>query len=222
MMQKPLNSHLFNFEDLELQATDYLEAVRKKAREIVAQATEKAEKIQKEAQQAGFLEGLEQGKFQAKTFIQKEIQERVEAQAETVSAQALAQMNSIVEQCVGLRDELTQTWEEAFLTLVSRVCRVILRRELESDPQIEIQWIREMLQLCSGENSLVLTLNPEDAKLLKVPLERLVSEFGQIGHLTIESSFSMTRGDCVLKTENGQLDQRLDVQLARIEEELRS
>lgn len=217
-----MNSHLFNFEDLEAQAADYLESVKKKAREIVANAVQEAEGIQDEARKKGFQEGLKQGKSHALELVQEEVRERVQNQVQTISNQVLAQIHAIASQCAGLREELTQNWENAFLTLVMRVSHVILRRELEKDPQIEIQWIREMLQLCAGENSLILTLNPQDAELLREPLERLAGEFGKIGHMTIKPSSAMAQGDCVLKTENGQLDQRLDVQLERIAEELRS
>lgn len=217
-----MNSHLFNFEDLEAQAEKYLEAVREKAREIVAKAAQNAERIQEEARQKGFQEGLKQGKNQALELVQDEVQARVQTEVEIISDQVLTQMRSIAGQCAELREELTRNWENAFLSLVTRVSRVILRRELEKDPQIEIQWIREMLQLCAGENSLILTLNPQDAERLQAPLERLAGEFGKIGQMTIKTSPAMARGDCVLKTENGQLDQRLDVQLERIAEELRS
>lgn len=227
------NSHLFNFEDFGSQAQQYLESVREKAREILekslleahtksVQILEEAEQLREKARQEGFQAGFQQGMNDAQAQIEPEVQNRVRQEVEIAVGESEKSLQKMLLELKNLRIEMVEAWEKEFLRLVCRTARVVLRHELAAEPQISLQWIRETFELCSGENSLVLKLNPEDAALLKIPLERLCAEFNLLGRLEIKQDPTFSRGDCLLKTESGTLDQRLDVQLARIEEELQS
>lgn len=233
MKREAPTPHLFNFEDLQSQAETYLEAVRKKAREIIEEATletkqqqerllAEADTIREKARQEGYQEGVRLGALEAENKIQAELQRRLQREVTSAVDSSRKGMINLLDQCANLREEMTQNWENAFLRLVFRVAKTVIRRELKQEPQISVQWVRETLELSLGENGLVLILNPEDAVLLKTPLERLFSEFRQLGEIEIRTDATLSRGDCILRSENGQLDQRLDSQLARIEEELRA
>jgi len=233
MKRETLNAHLFNFEDLESQAEEYLASVKKKAVDILEQAVRDAqvqreeilgdaELIRQNAHEEGFRAGVRLGLEQAESLIQENVQQRLEQEIAPAVEFAEKGLQELFRRCLLLREELSRNWENAFLQLVCRISHVIIRQELEKDPQISLSWIREMLELCSGENTLVLFMNPEDLRLLGSGLERLQGEFRQLGQIEIKADSKLARGDCVLKTENGQLDQRLSTQLARIEEELRS
>ena len=227
------NAHLFNFEDLHSQAETYLGSVRQTARQILAKAVQEAETqkhsilleadlIRTQAREEGFQEGLQRAFQEIESRVESQVQTQLQKKIEPAVQAAENGIFQILEQCADLREDLTQSWERAFMHLVSRVAKIIIRRELKADPQIATQWIREMLELCSGENSFTLELNPEDAVLLKPALDRIRSEFRQLGSLEVKLDPMLARGDCILRSENGTLDQRLDVQLARIEEELHS
>ncbi|MBQ4144858.1 MAG: hypothetical protein IJD43_15425 [Thermoguttaceae bacterium] len=227
------NAHLFNFEDLHSQAETYLGSVRQTARQILAKAVQEAEtqkhsilleadSIRTQAREEGFQEGLQRAFQEIESRVESQVQTQLQKKIEPAVQAAENGIFQILEQCADLREDLTQSWERAFMHLVSRVAKIIIRRELKADPQIATQWIREMLELCSGENSFTLELNPEDAVLLKPALDRIRSEFRQLGSLEVKLDPMLARGDCILRSENGTLDQRLDVQLARIEEELHS
>lgn len=232
MKKSPSNAHLFNFEDFGTQAQKYLDSVREKAREILEEAVSEAhvrseelladaEKIRETAREEGFQEGLKRGMAEAEARIEPEVQNRVRKEVETAVHSSETSMQGILVELQGLRLEMAHAWEEEFLRLVCRVAKVVLRREIASDPQIPLQWVRESLELCSGESSVVLKLHPEDAAMLQIPLERLCTEFNRLGRIEIKTDSTFSRGDCVLKTASGTLDSRLDVQLARIEEELK-
>ncbi len=233
MKKEALNAHLFNFEDLKSQAEDYLASVKKKAGEILEQTIreanvkrdeilEEANTIRQNAHEEGFRAGVRQGLEEAEALIQENVRQRLDNEIEPAVQFAEKGMQELFRRCLSLREELSRNWERAFLQLICRISQVVIRQELEKDPQISIRWIREALELCSGENTLVLVMNPEDARNLGASLERLRGEFRQLGQIEIKADPQMDRGDCILKTENGRLDQRLATQLARIEEELRS
>ena len=234
LMKKEIPStHLFNFEDLHDQAESYLESVRQTARQILENAVQEAENqkqsllqdaesIRVKAREEGFQEGLQQAVQELESRVEAQVQAQLQKKIDPAIQAAECGIFQILEQCADLRENLTQSWERAFVHLISRVAKIIIRRELKADPQIAAQWIREMLELCAGESSFVLDLNPEDAVLLEPALDRIRSEFRQLGSLEIKLDPMLARGDCILRSENGTLDQRLDVQLARIEEELHS
>lgn len=233
MKKETQNAHLFNFEDLKHQAETYLDSVRQRAKQILeeaasevkslkAQFLEETKDLRTEAEKKGYQDGLEKGIADAQNQIQQNVQERLQQEIQPAVSSAETVMLRLLEQYAALQKELAQNWEKSFLELICRISKAVIRRELKNDPQITLHWIREMLELSSSSNSFVLQMNPEDEELLKNSLEQLKSEFRQLGELEIKIEPSLERGDCILRSENGQLDQRLDVQLARIEEELRA
>lgn len=233
MKKEALNAHLFNFEDLKSQAEEYLASVKQKAGEFLEQTIhdaqvqrdeilEEADRIRRNAHEEGFRAGVRQGLEQAESLIQESVQQRLDHELAPAVQFAEKGIQELFRRCLSLREELSRNWESAFLQLICRISQVVIRQELERDPQISVRWIREALELCSGENTLMLLMNPEDVRNLGPSLERLRGEFRQLGQIEIKAEPQLARGDCILKTENGQLDQRLATQLARIEEELRS
>jgi flagellar assembly protein FliH len=66
-----------------------------------------------------------------------------------------------------------------------------------------------------------LHLHPEDLGCLGSLLESLLAELGRTGGVCVVADATITRGGCRLDTRLGSIDQQLEAQLARIEEELR-
>ena len=66
-----------------------------------------------------------------------------------------------------------------------------------------------------------LLLHPEDIRCLGPQLESLLAELGRTATVSLVADDTITRGGCRLDTRLGSIDQQLEAQLARIEEELR-
>ena len=224
---------LFNFEDIKRQADDYLNQVRQKAREILENAVAEAEAakapilaeaqtLREKAAQEGYLKGLEQGREESKKQAKAEIEKTVQSEMQTELQPALALFQTTLDHMANLKADLVATWEKAFLRLVCRVAERVIRQELRQTPNIEAGWIRESLELCSGARAVSLRLHPDDVSLLRPTLDEMQTRFRHLGTLEIREDATLTRGDCVVETEHGQIDQSITVQLERIAEELES
>lgn len=227
-MSSPL---LFNFEDFKEQANAYLENVRQQGRQILEQAVAEAnaerEAILQNAQnevdkavengfQQGFQQGLDEGREKQKEEIAKGVKEGIQTELQTTSET----LRKLLEGMERARFELAENWERHVLKLAAKMAERVIRQELKQTPQIETNWIRESLQLCSGENAVTLFIHPDDAELLNDALEELQMRFRHLGKIEIRQDAALTRGDCIVETEHGQIDTSVEAQLERIVEEL--
>jgi flagellar biosynthesis/type III secretory pathway protein FliH len=65
-----------------------------------------------------------------------------------------------------------------------------------------------------------LLLNPQDAEYLGRQIETIVRELNPVGRVEVVADPRITPGGCRLETTHGSIDQKLETQLKRIEEEL--
>ena len=71
-----------------------------------------------------------------------------------------------------------------------------------------------------GSGRLRLLLNPCDFETLGDRTEQLANEFSNLAPTDIVADESVDPGGCLVVTEFGKLDQNIEIQLKRIEEEL--
>lgn len=220
MAKTPSSPVLFNFEDMESQAQAYLQHVREEAQKLVSEAQNQAQDIREKAREDGFRDGFQAGIEHAEETCRQGIHSAVETWVSQNSGITQECARNVVQNLQNVRGKLVAVWESGFLELVAALVRKIVRGALETSPDITLAWVREALELCAGENRLTLRLNPDDLEILHDPLGKLRAEFHQLGELTIREDSALQRGDCVVDTEFGQLDQRLDSQIRRLLEDI--
>jgi flagellar assembly protein FliH len=93
------------------------------------------------------------------------------------------------------------------LQLALAVGKQLARRELRIDPAQVIAIIRESLgQLPSSARDIRVHLHPEDAAIVR---ERLTAPANERAWTVVEDP-TLSRGGCIVRTENSQIDARLD------------
>jgi flagellar assembly protein FliH len=103
--------------------------------------------------------------------------------------------------------ELDTEVEKMLLHLALAVGKQLARRELRIDPAQVIAIIRESLgQLPSAAREVRVLLHPEDAAIVR---ERLTAPANERAWTIVEDP-TLSRGGCVVRTENSQIDARLD------------
>ena len=78
----------------------------------------------------------------------------------------------------------------------------------------------ETLELASGSGAITLLLNPDDYAALDGYQESLRQQFSQLADAEIVADPEISAGGCRVVTDYGLLDQQVETQLARIEQEL--
>jgi flagellar assembly protein FliH len=109
--------------------------------------------------------------------------------------------------------ELDEEVEKSLLQLALAVGKQLARRELRTDPTQVIAIIRESLQeLPTSAREPRVHLHPEDAAVVR---ERL-SEPSNERAWTLMEDPTMSRGGCVIRTENSQIDARLESRISAV------
>lgn len=97
--------------------------------------------------------------------------------------------------------------EKMLLQLALTVGKQLARRELRIDPAQVIAIIRESLaELPAAAREIRVHLHPEDATIVR---ERLTAPAFERAWTVVEDP-TMSRGGCVIRTENSQIDARLE------------
>lgn len=199
----------FNFANLNDRANEYLESVRQEAAKIVQQAHQQAEQIRKKAEV--------NGRKAAEDTALKAMDEHVGLRMNTL----LPALESLIAQLNDAKAEWLRRWEESAVGVAAAIAKRIIRRELEHQPEIALDWISDALRLAAGSSSVKLYLNPDDREHLGGQIERLASSMCQLAATDIVADPNITPGGCRVETKFGEIDQQIEAQLARLQDELK-
>jgi flagellar assembly protein FliH len=153
-----------------------------------------------ESEARGYQAGLEKAQAQSQVAL------------EALAARA-AQLDSILQLLGAPLQQLDAEVEKELLQLTLAVGKQLARRELRVDPAQVIGIIRESLsQLPAAARDVRVHLHPEDAATVR---ERLAEPSQERAWKIIEDP-TLSRGGCMIRTENSQLDARLDSRIAAV------
>ncbi|THB65248.1 MAG: hypothetical protein D6B27_08975 [Gammaproteobacteria bacterium] len=153
-----------------------------------------------EKQKQEFLNGYEQG------FKQGEEEGRA-AGFKEVQGNANA-LKSIIQNMATPFASLNEQAEQEFINLAVSMAQHIIRKEIETDPQIIISVVKEVFSLLAADvKSVRINVNPADAVILK---ENLESDDDY--KIKIVEDRSVTRGGCKVTTESSTIDATIEKQ----------
>jgi flagellar assembly protein FliH len=198
----------FSFADMRGRADDYLETVRGEAAKIVQQAHRDAERIRRDAEVAG--------RKAAEAAVERVLDEKVATRMNTL----IPALEQLVKQINDAKGELQSHWERSALQVATAIAARIVRRELKHDPQITLDSIAEALRLAAGSAEITLRISPADYENLGSQVERLAATLCQLSPSRIVADETISVGGCRVETRFGEVDQQIEAQLKRIEEDL--
>lgn len=196
---------LFQFDDM---GNSYLAKVRQEANQIIAAARAEAEKVKASA--------LEEGKKNAAEAIKAQVQAKVEDQLRTIKPA----LDAVLKELQQSRQAFQNHLEGLALKIAVSISQRLTRGALRHNPDITLQWIREALELAANAEQLSVRLNPSDYATLGDRAKALGAQLATAGTIEIVSDATVSLGGCRVHTEFGVIDQQLESQLSRIDEEL--
>jgi len=198
----------FNFDDMAERANRYLDEVREQAKEILAKAAEDGQRIRKQAEEAGRRAGEQK--------VDEKLDQKVGQQMQTL----LPALRQAIEDIQHARHAWLTRWEQQGVHVAAAIAARVIRRELAATPVISLDLLREALDLAGGGGRLRVRLSPPDHAALGAQASRLVEQCARLAPAEIIADESITPGGCRVETEFGAVDQTIEAQLKRIEEEL--
>lgn len=198
----------FNLDDMSNQATDYLEKVRVQAQQILRDAQQQADSIRKQAEA--------QGVQTAQQHAEKMLDTKLAGQMQTV----LPALQKVVQELDQSRQLWLQHWEKQAVQVATQIAEHIIRREIKAQPEITLELIRETLDLATGSADVTLQLNPQDLENMRTQVESIAASLRTAGAIRIVAEPSISQGGCRVETRFGSIDQQIETQLKRIQEEI--
>ncbi len=210
----------FNFEDFRRQCDEYLQKVRAAARQILQEATQQAEQLR----QAAYQQAKEQARQDALKEADAEINRRAAELAEQKARENLQTLVPAMQQAAEKLQREYQAWlgrwEESAVRLSVAIAERILKHQLDVDPQTSSRLISEALRLISRVDRLTIRLHPDDVAALGDQPEQFVSTVAHAGQVHVVPDPEVGRGGCVIETQTGSVDARIETLLERIVQEL--
>ena len=181
-----------------------VEGISPAPEELLKRAREESRRIAEEARSTGFEQGRREG------------WEVGRAEAESLVVQA----RRLVEQAKSEKNDLLREAEPELLRFAMAVARKVIRQELAREPHAVVDTVAEALGRVRGDEEVKVRVNPADAVLIDQNRDRLASASRRARRWTLIEDDSVEAGGCVVETANGNIDARVDRQVARIERAL--
>jgi type III secretion system HrpE/YscL family protein len=136
---------------------------------------------------------------------------RARAEVETRAAQADALMRVAV-----ARDQELATVREAAVEIAMQAARHLIGEELAQRPELARTIAGQLLSRVQRARSVTLRAHPDDCAVLAAELDALRERAGTSGSLRLHPDPSITRGGCIVHSDVGSLDARVETQLSAI------
>lgn len=210
----------FNFEDLREQAAAQLSKAREEAASIVDQARRDAEALRQKTIEEARVQGRKEGLQTAQQTIDQQVKTLVEQRFSehlTTTLPALAQAAGALRE---ERDHWLLRWEQAAVELGVAIAEKLLKSNLAAKPELAAGMIAEALQLAAGQPQLKVRLHPLDLERLGAHSGAVVQHLKACGMPELIADATISPGGCVIDTQHGEIDARLETMLNRIASEL--
>lgn len=211
---------VFNFEDVHVRARQEVEQAGREARELREAARQEADTIRRDEFEKARQEGLQQGLRDADAEIQRRAEELAARWVDERLATALPALQSVGESLARERERWLSEWEASVNRIAVAIAGKIVRREIALHPDVSIDLIREALRLISSNAQLRVRLNPDDVERIGDFQERFAAVLVGVAEMSIVPDAAISPGGCLLESEHGLIDARLETQLERIYSEL--
>jgi flagellar assembly protein FliH len=126
-----------------------------------------------------------------------------------VLSEAISEMN-------GLRERIIRECEDDLLRLAMMVAKQVVRQEITQDRKILANFVLEATSGISEQNEIVICFHPEDFRAVSANRQLFLAGVDDKMQITIKPDESVTLGGCVVETQTGQVDARVESQLEEI------
>jgi len=170
--------------------------------DALAAVQRESERMREEARRQGYDEGHAAG-FAA---------------ARQQAAPALEAAGRAASELLALREQIISELEQDALQLAFDLAGQILAGAIDIEPERVLDVSRHALRHLTDRRHVTLIVHPDDLALLADSAAQLQGELGGIEHLAVQADRRVARGGAVARTDAGEIDAGLPVQLARARE----
>ncbi|RKY72254.1 MAG: hypothetical protein DRQ24_05420 [Candidatus Latescibacterota bacterium] len=128
-------------------------------------------------------------------------------------AEAIGNFSSIIQSIELQQKKLFRQTEKLVIQLALAVAEKIIDSEVTVNKEIILNVVRKAIEHLVDKTNLLIKVNPEDLKLVREHRQDWLVLAGGSGNLIVNADPSLRRGDCVIETDSGQVNARIEKQL---------
>lgn len=171
-----------------------IEIMRDALNKAKVQAAQIRETAEKEARESGHAEGFKKGELESK--------EEFKPFLETTE--------NIIKELGEFRKKMYSKVEREMVEMVISLVKKVIHFELSTRDDSVQEMIRLAVQSVLDKESMTIKINPADKEHAENFRPELQHLFGEIKNITFEPSTGIERGGCIIETNFGTVDARMD------------
>jgi flagellar assembly protein FliH len=133
-----------------------------------------------------------------------------------------ARFNQLVSQIQAQRTEILREAESEVVGLATAIARRVIGVRAELNDDLVLDAVRKAAKLLLDRSQLTVKVAPEQHDFLKHRLDDLYAIDDRIQRITVEEDRRVRPGGCILETDSGNVDARIESELLNIEKAIRS
>ena len=185
-------------------AADIVASAQERAEEVLRDGVERATTAELDATRQGHERGYIEGRAAARAEL----------------ADALALVQAIALDARALRDGVLRSVEQDMVELVVASVEAILGEQVKLAPELALDSVERALRRAGSQNVMRIRVHPQDRDLVSARLGERAGDAAAGWEVSADGAISV--GGCVIDTEAGEIDARLDVQLGEIARHFRA
>lgn len=160
--------------------------------------------VQERAYQEAYQLGLDEGTKRAFT----ELSERISA--------GLDELHALLEGLGRIKGELVQQNEAHFVRLAYHMASRLAVTYLEENAEAIVDVLRQATSLAQDEENIRVQINPSQLEFLEDVRKRAGREFEFLKKMRFEPNAEIKAGGCIVETNYGEVDSRIEQRLASL------
>jgi flagellar biosynthesis/type III secretory pathway protein FliH len=209
--------------DVAADARGLLDAARKEAGAIVAEATREAARMPESTRRAALDEGRTQGLEEGRRAGEQQALDEARARLEREQGALVAALTKTFEEFAARRDAFFAAARRDVIVLAIAIASRITSRLRSMEHEMTaaaIESCEDALNVVADATEVVIRVHPDDAAALDQLTDHLASLLRSSGHLRLAVDASLARGDVVVETAETTIDATINGRIQTIADEL--
>lgn len=173
---------------------------------------QEVEAIREEAYNQGKQEGIEEGYTRGKQDGKQEVEHTFD---QTVQA-----LGDAMEQINGLRRSILDSSKQDMVRLVRTIVEKVIHVEVRSREKPILRAVEKAIHAAVQSEEYRVRVNPEDMSVVTENKPLFLASISGLQNIVIESDEEISRGGCVVESDQGKVDGTIETQLEKIQEQL--
>ena len=194
------------------EAMSIIADARREASTLLADARDQAEAMREAAWQ--------EGKHDGEAAARVDVEQQLRVEMDTFRDDMRADLQEIVDSVADGRRKLWEQQEGQMLAFVLDISKQVIKTEVQQNENVLMEIVRNAMRRVTDKDNMRIRVAASDAPRIKAAREDIMQIVDGIKTLEIVDDRRIGPGGCVIETNAGTIDAKIETQLGEIERTL--